>query len=158
MSSSAPPISATRFAAALPDLPLSSLYAKVAEIANSISHLQASNKELQVCAAEGDSECAEALMENVQVIDRMKERMNLLRNEVERRGLVWNEEEKLASEDNGDLEATLINGHQARGQLAEDTQTSEPVTRRLRDEDLADLLMERVRDEEDEESSNGIHL
>ena len=161
MSASAAPISAARFAAALPDLPLSSLYAKVAEISNSISHLQASNKELQGHAAEGDAECAEALAENVQVIGRMSERVTLLRNEVERRGLVWDEREMSTSEDNGLPGAALDDGHESPSQHMEETQTSRASgsgPRRLEDEELARLLMERVRDEGDEESSNGVHL
>jgi hypothetical protein len=47
MSSEALPISPTRFAAALTDLPLSTLHLKVLELRNSIAHLDYSNEQLR---------------------------------------------------------------------------------------------------------------
>lgn len=47
MSSEALPISPTRFAAALTDLPLSALHLKVLELRNSITHLDYSNEQLR---------------------------------------------------------------------------------------------------------------
>ncbi|KAJ4295876.1 hypothetical protein N0V88_004578 [Collariella sp. IMI 366227] len=47
MSSDALPISPSRFAAALPDLPLSALHLKVLELRNSITHLDYSNEQLR---------------------------------------------------------------------------------------------------------------
>ncbi|KAF2804895.1 uncharacterized protein BDZ99DRAFT_340784, partial [Mytilinidion resinicola] len=87
MSATAPPISPTRFAAALKDLPLSSLHGKAAELRNSITHLQHSNKELQPFATEGDEVCKDAIAENEEVVDRMEHRILLLRAEVEGRGM-----------------------------------------------------------------------
>jgi len=101
MSATAPPISPTRFAAALKDLPLSSLHAKAAELRNSIIHLQHSNKELQPFADEGDSVCKEAIAENEEVTGRMEHRILLLRAEVEGRGMPWHDEEMGTGVDKG---------------------------------------------------------
>lgn len=92
MSATATPIPPARFAAALRDLPLSSLHAKAAELRNSITHLLSSNEELKPFAEAGDKDCAEAIMENEEVIQRMEERISLLRMEVEGRGMKWVEE------------------------------------------------------------------
>ena len=92
MSATATPIPPARFAAALRDLPLSSLHAKAAELRNSIAHLLSSNEELKPFAEAGDKDCAEAIMENEEVIQRMEERISLLRIEVEGRGMKWVEE------------------------------------------------------------------
>ena len=91
MSSSSAPISAERFALAVNELPLANVYAKAAEIRNSIAHLQNSNHQLQPEADAGDRDCAEAIAENNEVIGRMQERLSLLKNEVERRGYNWDE-------------------------------------------------------------------
>jgi hypothetical protein len=93
MSATAPPISPTRFAAALKDLGISSLHGKAAELRNSIIHLEASNKELKPFADEGDEVCKEAIAENDEVMSRMEHRILLLRAEVERRGMPWHDEE-----------------------------------------------------------------
>jgi hypothetical protein len=94
--SSTDPITPARFAAALHDLPLSSLALKVAELRNSIAHLDYSNEQLKPFAhpgggAEGDRDCAEAIVENEEVIRRMEERIGLVKEEVERRGASWRE-------------------------------------------------------------------
>lgn len=91
MSAEATPITAARFAAALTDLPISSLYAKHAELTNSITHLESSNKQLEDFARENDDrDCYEALLENRQVMKNFNERMELIRKEVEEvRGLPW---------------------------------------------------------------------
>ena len=108
MSSSAPPISSSQFTLAIQDLPLENLYAKAKEIENSIAHLERSNKQLQeysdsikrdetiggdVKEEVGDKECLEAIRENEVVIGRQKERVGLLRAEVERRGGGWHDGE-----------------------------------------------------------------
>ncbi|KAJ4341902.1 hypothetical protein N0V87_001567 [Didymella glomerata] len=91
MSAESTPISAARFAAALNDLPISSLYAKHTELTNSITHLESSNKQLEDFARENDDrDCYEALLENRQVMKSFNERMELIRKEVEAvRGLPW---------------------------------------------------------------------
>lgn len=91
MSAESIPITPARFAAALTDLPISSLYAKHAELTNNVLHLESSNKQLEDFACENDDrDCYEALLENRQVIKNFNERMDLIRKEVEEvRGLPW---------------------------------------------------------------------
>lgn len=91
MSAEATPITPARFASALTDLPISSLYAKHAELTNNIAHLESSNKQLEDFAREHDDrDCYEALLENRQVMKSFNERMDLIRKEVEEvRGLPW---------------------------------------------------------------------
>lgn len=113
MSAQARPISPTRFAAALQDLPLANLYGKVSELRNQLAHLDYSNQEMQAFAegtapglTEPDKDCIAAIEENEAVIKRIVERLALLRAEVEGRGNAWldgsaAEEEELA----------LANGH-----------------------------------------------
>jgi hypothetical protein len=123
------PINPARFAEALKDLSLSSLHLKVYEIRNSIAHLMYSNEELKPFA-EGtataisgqpqgggpDPDCVEAIRENEVVIERMHERVLLIRAEVEDRGVSWTEfqsKEELEGDQN-DNEATSaqVNGDQ----------------------------------------------
>ena len=92
MSSTATPISASRFAEAIRELPLANLHFKVAEICNSIVHLLSSNQQLQIFVNEGDSDCADAVQENLLVLQRMKERLLLLKGEMENRGCKWVED------------------------------------------------------------------
>ena len=96
MSAETIPITAARFAAALTELPISSLYAKHAELANSITHLESSNKQLEDYARENDDrDCYEALLENRQVMKNFSERMELIRTEVEEvRELPWRPREE----------------------------------------------------------------
>ncbi|KAH7080570.1 hypothetical protein BKA63DRAFT_563250 [Paraphoma chrysanthemicola] len=91
MSAQTTPISPTRFASALTDLPISSIYAKHAELRNSITHMQSSNAQLEDYARDNDDrECYEAVLENREVMKRFEERIELLRREVvEVRGLPW---------------------------------------------------------------------
>ena len=82
------------FASALGDLPLANLYSKAFEIRNSIAHLQRSNEELQSYSdtqPDGDTDCLEAVRENEVVIERMRERVGLIKREVENRGGRWHE-------------------------------------------------------------------
>lgn len=91
MSAGSTPITPARFATALNDLPISSLYAKHAELTNNINHLESSNKQLEDFARNNDDrDCYEALLENRQVMKNFNERMELIRKEVEEvRGLPW---------------------------------------------------------------------
>lgn len=115
MSADTQPISTTRFASALKDLSVDMLHLKVLEIRNSIAHLQYSNDQLKpfaegtsvplssstqpppasstttAAAAEPDQDCIDAIRENELVIDRMAERIALIRAEVEERGVSWTE-------------------------------------------------------------------
>ncbi|CAI6095809.1 unnamed protein product [Clonostachys chloroleuca] len=109
MSADTTPISPSRFAAALKDLSISMLHLKSLEIRNSIAHLQYSNDQLRPFAegsatalsssstpaaaddapAQPDQDCIDAIRENETVIDRMAERIALIRAEVEERGVAW---------------------------------------------------------------------
>jgi hypothetical protein len=91
MSANALPITSSRFAAALRELPISSLHAKVSELQNSIAHLEKSNADLEeFVRTDGDKDCYEALMENKDVIEKNRKRIELIRKEVvELRGLPW---------------------------------------------------------------------
>jgi hypothetical protein len=118
MSAEALPISTPRFAAALSDLPISSLYAKHAELKNNIAHMETSNKQLEDYARDNDDrDCYEALLENRQVIKKFLERIELIKKEVsEVRGLPWRpqgEEEKkseAAVDGTNGVGATGMNG------------------------------------------------
>lgn len=113
------------------------LHLKVLEIRNSIAHLQYSNDQLKPfaegtsvalggestttststsSAAEPDQDCIDAIKENELVIDRMAERLAIVRVEVEDRGISWTEfqsqDEVAASTDAGveGIEEAAING------------------------------------------------
>ncbi|KAK4242381.1 hypothetical protein C8A03DRAFT_40349 [Achaetomium macrosporum] len=133
MSAESLPITPARFAAALKDLPLSSLHLKLLELRNSIAHLDYSNEQLRPYAegtatavstsaststssqpqpqqaqeqqqsqpqqrGEPDQDCIDAIKENEEVIERMQERIRLVREEVESRGLSWTEFQAEAGE------------------------------------------------------------
>ncbi|CAL5873505.1 uncharacterized protein PFLUO_LOCUS7785 [Penicillium psychrofluorescens] len=99
------PISPSAFAAALEELPLSALYAKVSELRNSMAHLHRSNAELRAFLAETQDpeeekeELAGYVAENEVVVASMNVRIALLKTEVERRGQVWVETEVKERED-----------------------------------------------------------
>lgn len=111
MSSESLPITRERFVKALEGLSLSSLYLKVAELRNSILHLEKSNQELEeFVRQEDDKECYEAVLENREVIARMEERIDLIKKEVtEVRCLPWQPEDgdrivEVGERRNGDVE------------------------------------------------------
>lgn len=102
MSADTTPIAPARFASAIKDLSLGMLHLKVLEIRNSIAHLQYSNDQLKPFAdgtsaalgepsAAPDQDCIDAIRENEAVIDRMAERLAIVRAEVEDRGFSWTE-------------------------------------------------------------------
>jgi len=98
MSSEAAPISSAAFAEALEALPLSALHLKAAEIRNSLAHLEYSNAQLEPfarppagSAEQPDQVCIDAIEENLGVMAQMRERLRLLREEAERRGVGWGE-------------------------------------------------------------------
>lgn len=160
MSSSSQPIPPHRFAAAIKELPLSNLHSKAAEIRNSISHLEASNEQLKSYADDGDRDCAEAIQENGLVIQRMEERIRLLKSEVEGRGFRWGEDEEIV--DDGD---TMMNGlghnerSEASAQVSSGTRQSAGGNGGLGDEELARRLREQMGYHDDEEEmEEGVHL
>jgi hypothetical protein len=90
MSANALPITLTRFASALSDLPIDAIYAKHTELRSNIAHMEASNVQLEDFARENDDrDCYEALMENRATIKRFEERIVALQEEVVARGLRW---------------------------------------------------------------------
>ena len=156
MSSTATPILPQRFAEAIKELPLANLHLKAAEIRNSIAHLVSSNQQLQPFADEGDSECAEAFQENLVVIQRMEERVSLLRREVEGRGFKWGEDEARP-------ENTASNGDARVEEVSQplrninDGQSTRRSGGQLGDEELARRLREHMGDDDDE-AQDGVHL
>lgn len=160
MSSSSQPIPPHRFAEAIKELPLSNLHSKAAEIRNSISHLEASNQQLKSYADAGDRDCAEAIQENVSVIQRMEERIRLLKVEVEGRGFRWGEDEENLN--NGGI---VTNGLEHDERSATNAQASVGTRRgtggggSLGDEELARRLSEQMGEPHDEEEmEEGVHL
>lgn len=162
MSAETQPISADRFALAIQDLPVENLYAKAQELANSISHLERSNQQLQEyidsirsdttlpenTRQEGDKDCAEAIHENTIVIERQKERIDLLKREVERRGGRWHEADA-GGKVNGRSEDATVDGSAA--------ETARSTGGTLSDEELRRQMMEQLRDDNDNHS-DGIDL
>ena len=169
MSSSATPISPARFAAALSSLPLPNLHLKAAELNNSIAHLEYSNLQLQPLAEEGDRDCKEAVEENGGTIARMKERIELLKTEVEGRGFRWGEGEGEGRAGNG---TAGVNGDGIKeepgngNEQVERTRSRAVVNehrheadgrRRLGDEELERRLRERMA-EDMMDDDDGLHL
>lgn len=169
MSADSQPITPARFAAALKDLSVESLHSKAAEIRNSMAHLKSSNEQLREFAMEGDKDCYEAMIENEEVIERMEHRVEMLKAEVEGRGLRWIEEHEKPKENGVDGEedqdtemadAQEINATSSASTTSTAT-TSAPSTAsapapsgRLTDEDLRRLLAERM----GEDDEGGVHL
>lgn len=147
MSSNSTPISPEMFALAIKDLPVDTLYAKAAELQNSVSHLLESNLVMKEYADEGDEVCKEAISENEVVIKRTEERIELCKTEVEQRGLIWT--------GHAGAEETKVNGHA--GVNGESQEESVPVPRapsgRLTDDELRRQLESQMGDDED-----GVHL
>lgn len=152
MSADTNPIDPSRFALALEALPLDALHAKAAELRNNIAHLKSSNEQMLPFAEEGDDDCREAMFENLSVIGRINQRIRLLREEVEKRGMRWSEGEVEDAEMNGEK---IVNGDTngtANGTNAAPRQPSG----RLTDEELRRQLAAQMGDDDDEE--DGVHL
>ncbi|KAK0633486.1 hypothetical protein B0T14DRAFT_491652 [Immersiella caudata] len=202
MSSEALPISPSRFAEALKSLPLSSLHLKVLELRNSIAHLDYSNEQLRPFAEgtsqpisspsspsqpqQPDQDCIDAIRENEQVIERMLERIRLVRIEVEDRGQKWEEfaskeEEKAggeAGETNGETatngevngtgerhsawtDGTFQTGVIRGGGLEMDAVAGPRTGGTLSDEELRRRMEEQLRglgDGQDDDDEEGMHL
>lgn len=158
MSSTSAPIPAHRFAEAIKDLPLPNLHYKAAEIRNSIEHLESSNQQLQSFADDGDSDCKEAIEENVIVIQRMEQRIQLLKQEVEGRGYKWsdNEQKQDDIDMNGNGEASPARDLASPAATATE-QGTRSIGGSISDEELARRLRERI-GEDDDMDENGVHL
>ena len=157
MSSDATPITPERFAKAIKELPLANLHFKAVEIRNSMAHLVSSNQQLQPFADEGSPDCVDAVQENLVVIQRMKERILLLKGEVEGRGFKWAEEGPRP----GNIDST---GHASveEVRMASRVTHRRPSTRpsggRIEDEELARRLREQMEEADDSEAQDGVHL
>ncbi|KIL94992.1 hypothetical protein FAVG1_01923 [Fusarium avenaceum] len=191
------PIAPARFAAALKDLSIGMLHLKVLEIRNSIAHLQYSNDQLKPFAegtettpsggaSEPDQDCIDAIRENEGVIDRMAERIAIIRAEVEERGLSWTEfqnrdettsknDEDAAAAINGDAQpsatapgtesrhdawsdGTFQTGTIRNGEMQVDREAGRPEGGSLNDEQLRRALEERMRDLGTDDDEGGMHL
>lgn len=180
MSADSIPITPTRFAAALKDLSVGSLHAKVAELQNSINHLRTSNSELedylraQPTEQRADPDLVDAIQENVEVMDRMEARIAMIKQEVEQRGMMWPSEREIEEPksnteivdtptENG-IGESHTNGARPPPAGEQDHAGQEGVSEqraqqsgRFTDEELARRLRERMgADENDEE--DGLHL
>jgi hypothetical protein len=91
------------------------------------------------------------MYENLVVISRMNERIELLRAEVEKRGMRWSE----AEVENRQVSERMVNGDSA-----PITQTqSQPQSGRLTDEQLRAQLEARLaQDTQDNQEEEGLHL
>ncbi|KAK4988980.1 hypothetical protein LTR50_003576 [Elasticomyces elasticus] len=168
MSGNTAPISPAAFASALPSLPLDSLHAKAAELRNSIAHLKSSNEQMMPFADDGDQDCKDAMFENLCVIGRMQTRVQLLRDEVERRGMRWAdaEEEEAAADARVNGSATVeggeeghVNGTVGRQGVSGGSGGGSALGGRLTDEELARRLRERMGDPDGEDGEeDGVHL
>lgn len=176
MSGDSAPIAPARFAEALKDLSIGSLHSKAAELRNSINHLKSSNEQIrdyllsQPPDAPADADCVEAIQENVQVIKRMEERIDLVKVEVQERGLPWPDEDHLPQSGHPDQQEpgeARVDG-QTNGDHVPSTGAtsssnalrSQQQSGRLTDEQLAQRLRERLGepDDTDEDESGGLHL
>ena len=157
MSSTATPISAQRFAQAIKELPFANLVFKESEIRNSIAHLLSSNQDLQPSADKGDSDCADAIQENLVVIQRMEKRIVLLKAEVEERGFKWTEDERRHE----NLESKGHAGAEEGKGESRATHT-EPNTRsssgQIKDEEVTGGFNEQVPEIDGVEVQDGLHL
>jgi len=162
------PIDPARFALALEDLSLASLHAKAAELRNSLYHLRHSNAQLQHFADAGDPDCKEAIAENEVVMVRFRERVELLKAEVEKRGMPWVswDEEAISGGGNrdkmvnGDADVEMTNGD-GRGEAhvvvsgeASRNGSAAAPSGSLSDEALQRRMMQQMEDDDE----GGLHL
>ncbi|KAG9786898.1 hypothetical protein KCU75_g3763, partial [Aureobasidium melanogenum] len=150
MSHEALPIDRVRFAEALESLPLDALHSKVAELRNNMNHLRYSNEQMVPFADEGDQDCKDAMYENLVVISRMNERIDLLRAEVEKRGMRWSE----AEVEDRQVSERMVNGDSA----STTTTQSQPQSGRLTDEQLRAQLEARLAQDTQDDQEEGLHL
>ncbi|RVD83644.1 uncharacterized protein DFL_005424 [Arthrobotrys flagrans] len=85
MSASAAPIPLDQFAAALLDLEIPQLHQESARLQNSLYHLERSNTTL--AEYPDDEDCKDAIRYNQGVIEQQKQRVDIIRLELVRRGV-----------------------------------------------------------------------
>jgi hypothetical protein len=126
-------ISPFAFASAVQELPLSAVYAKAAELRNSISHLHRSNAELRAFLAESldpeeeKKELEGYIAENEDVIASMNARIALLRAEIERRGQSWVEDEEKDGDADGNAQRLAENPPAPNGDQGQDQEAENGV-------------------------------
>jgi hypothetical protein len=99
-----------------------------------------------------DQDCKDAMYENLVVISRMNERIDLIRAEVEKRGMRWSE----AEVEDRQVSERMVNGDST---STTHTQSSQPPSGRLTDEQLrAQLEARLVQDTQDDQEEEGLHL
>ncbi|KAK4560310.1 hypothetical protein LTR86_005504 [Recurvomyces mirabilis] len=168
------PIDPARFAMALESLPLDALHSKAAEIRNSILHLRHSNEQMMPFADEGDQDCKDAMFENLTVIGRMNTRVQLLKAEVEKRGMMWVEDPSDLRQAPLDGDAVVVERQQgsvdsgangvghANGALQNGITGSGSAARapsgRLTDEELRRQIEAQMGVDADEGEDDGVHL
>ena len=90
------------------------------------------------------------MYENLVVISRMNERIELLRAEVEKRGMRWSEAE---------VEDRQVSERMVNGDSTSTTQSSQAQSGRLTDEQLRAQLDARLaQDTQDDQEEEGLHL
>jgi hypothetical protein len=112
MSANSLPISLQRFAAALKELPLTSLYVKSKELHTSVAQLRSSNSQLAefISASGPDKDCEDAIRENDETIQSMEARILAVEYEVVvERGQPWNAEAggKELGKGSGDVKSSI---------------------------------------------------
>lgn len=85
------------------------------------------------------------------VIQRMEDRILLLRGEVEGRGFKW-------GEDKSRPENVKSNGHAGVEEIQGASQNLRPSGGQLGDEELARRLREQMEEDDDDEAQGGLHL
>jgi hypothetical protein len=165
MSADAGPISPTRFATAIKDLPVETLYAKAAELRNSIEHLVASNEQLKEFANSGDRDCAEAVRENDEVIQRMEHRILLIEFEVEaNRKMKWHNDERRAANGTATVQEDTVGMNGTNGGAAQQNGNGGAISNvpipsgSLSDVELQRLVGERLDEEEGGNNDGGVYL
>ncbi|UKZ80781.1 hypothetical protein TrVFT333_008546 [Trichoderma virens FT-333] len=179
MSADTTPISPARFASAIKDLSLGMLHLKVLEIRNSIAHLQYSNDQLKPFAdgtsaalgepaAAPDQDCIDAIKENEVVIDRMAERLAIVRVEVEERGVSWTEfqsQDEVEASTNAEgtrhsawTDGTFQTGTISNGQVRFDSQPAGQTTSAAQGETQSTTQGEERQDGHADTEEDGLHL
>jgi hypothetical protein len=151
---------------------------------DSCRHSENEEQDLYRVSAAPDQDCIDAIRENEGVIDRMAERIALIRVEVEERGLNWTEFQNRDESESKNDEDAVVNGnaqtdvaasntesrHDAwsdgtfqtgtirNGEVHLDREAGRPEGGSLSDEQLRRALEERMRDLGTEDEEGGMHL
>jgi len=159
MTSTNVPVPPDQFATAIADLELEQLYAEISRLHNSIYHLERSN--VALAEYQDDLDCKAAIEENEVTVNRQKERVGILLQEVENRGF------GRECGDAGAYKINVVNGaHGSNGTNvvngrndAEHTPEEERVDIEVRDRGArADLGTRENQNDETADGNGGVHL